>query len=166
MTQPPPVRDERIAELYAARSAWLERAVARRVRAPAATIEDACQSAWMQLARHPAVDIEGPGVLGWLITVARREAMRLAISEQADAELAPDILDRCPAPGADHGAEQRATLALLEALPARQRETVWLFATGLSYDEIARMTGDSLRTVERQLLRGRAQLRALRAAAA
>ncbi|MGZ4246591.1 MAG: RNA polymerase sigma factor [Solirubrobacteraceae bacterium] len=52
--------------------------------------------------------------------------------------------------------QQRAQLL---SLPARQRQLLGLHGAGLTYEEIAERTGDSRRTVERQLLRGRARLR-------
>ena len=52
--------------------------------------------------------------------------------------------------------EQRR--AQLLSLPARQRQLLGLHGAGLTYEEIAAHTGDSRRTVERQLLRGRARL--------
>lgn len=47
----------------------------------------------------------------------------------------------------------------LRGLTARERRLLGLQAFGFSYEEIAGLTGDSLRTVERQVLRGRAKLR-------
>ena len=42
---------------------------------------------------------------------------------------------------------------------------LWLRALGLSYGEIASLTGDTTRTVERQLLRAKGSLHRLEAAA-
>ena len=57
--------------------------------------------------------------------------------------------------------EDRERLRLMRLLPERQQRILWLHALGLSYQEIAAYTGDTTRTVERQLLRGRARIRAL-----
>jgi DNA-binding CsgD family transcriptional regulator len=45
---------------------------------------------------------------------------------------------------------------------ARQQRLVWLQAAGLSYVEMAAYTGDSVRTVERQVLRAAERVRQLR----
>lgn len=53
----------------------------------------------------------------------------------------------------------RERRAMLAALSARQRRLLALQGLGFSYEEISALTGDSRRTVERQLQRGRAALR-------
>ena len=74
-------------------------------------------------------------------------------------------------PGGRWGRASRASASLeLEELAGRrarllgvsprQRMLLGLQGLGLSYDEISAVTGDSRRTVQRQLLRGRAALRA------
>ena len=63
-------------------------------------------------------------------------------------------------PGADEVVERRDRLeSVAEVLPDRQRRLVWLQALGWSYLEMAQQTGDTPRTVERQLLRARRALR-------
>ena len=54
--------------------------------------------------------------------------------------------------------EQRARLESIRILPERQQRLVWLQGLGLSYAEMAGETGDSRRTVERQLLRAKQTL--------
>ncbi len=58
----------------------------------------------------------------------------------------------------------REALRSLAVLPPRQRRILGLFAGGRSYREIATITGDSPRTVERQLMRAKTRARDLRAA--
>ena len=70
-------RQQKIANFYTQNAANLHRAVARRVDAPAATIEDACQAAWTTLLRRPDIDLDHHG-LKWLATVAIRDAWRQA----------------------------------------------------------------------------------------
>jgi RNA polymerase sigma factor (sigma-70 family) len=53
----------------------------------------------------------------------------------------------------------REALRALAELPERQAHLLARQAAGLSYDEIAAETGDSRRTVDRQLGRARAQIR-------
>jgi DNA-directed RNA polymerase specialized sigma24 family protein len=55
--------------------------------------------------------------------------------------------------------DARAALAAVSELKPRQRQLFARQLAGLSYDEIARATGDSWRTVERQLRRARVALR-------
>ncbi len=55
--------------------------------------------------------------------------------------------------------EQRDRLSGLRTLPERQRRLIWLQGLGFSYTEMARCTGASSRTVERQLLRARRALK-------
>jgi hypothetical protein len=50
----------------------------------------------------------------------------------------------------------------LEQVPQGYRWLLMLLAVGFSYAEIARITGDSIRTVERQVLRGRRALNVAR----
>ena len=64
------------AELYLLHHDRLVRAVARVVNAPAALVEDACQTAWLILLRRQPD--RGPTLFGWLRTVAVHEAYRLS----------------------------------------------------------------------------------------
>ena len=57
--------------------------------------------------------------------------------------------------------EDREQLKLVRQLPERQQRILWLQGLGLSYEEIAAYTGDTPRTVQRQLLRGRRRIREL-----
>ena len=57
--------------------------------------------------------------------------------------------------------EMRDELGALGSLPRRQQRLLWLHAAGLTYAEMARHEGVTLRTVERQLLRGKRAARAL-----
>jgi len=54
--------------------------------------------------------------------------------------------------------EQRERLAYIRQLPERQQRLVWLHAAGLTYAEIAVHEQCTVRTVERQLLRGKHRL--------
>ncbi len=128
-----------------------------------ANIEDAYALAWLQLVSyHP--DLEDP--LTWLTTVAVREAVKLErrsrrtrplirsdtgqelalVDRRLELELREELLD---------------TAATLTAagLSERQRRILGLLIAGYSYAEISIRTGDSLRTVERQLQKARAAMR-------
>src|SRR3954470_14753985 len=73
------------AELYLRHHERLVRAVARVVNAPAALVEDACQTAWLVLLRRQPD--RGPTLFGWLRTVAVHEAYRLSREERRHARL-------------------------------------------------------------------------------
>ena len=157
-----------LGELFVALSPRLERIVRLDVRAPSALIEDACQLAWGRLIHHRH-RVHRETVLQWLATTATREALLLlrrqsryhslegTVERRGEAAL-PD-----PAPGVDEVFEQRQRLEQLEILPQRQQQMVWLQGLGYSYAEIGAITGATLRTVERQLLRAKEKLRALEA---
>lgn len=55
--------------------------------------------------------------------------------------------------------EVRAALARVAELCPRERELFTLQVLGLSYREIAAVTGDSVRTVDRQLRRAHQRIR-------
>lgn len=154
------------AELYRRHHRDLVRSVARSVNASHELIEDACQTAWLILLhRQPDRD----RVFGWLRTVAIHEAYRLSGVERQDARLdAPVSSDAAilghervqdPRACLDRQLEARLVLARVAELQPRQRRLFALQIAGLSYAEMAAVTGDSVRTVDRQLRRAHARVR-------
>ena len=156
------------AELYRLHHERLERVVRRCVGGSHALIEDACSFAWLQLlAKQPE---RGPDLFGWLCTVAIHEGYRLSRLERRQdrldvgagrgdgtllrAELVED-LRAC----LERQQEARAALGRVGELCPRQRELCALQVAGLSYREIADLTGDSTRTVDRQLTRAHERVR-------
>jgi RNA polymerase sigma factor (sigma-70 family) len=129
-----------------------------------ANIEDACMFAWAALLDR---ELEYPdAVCGWLYTVAVREAIKLArrsrgtvaIPERENGEVLEPADPRDPI---------RTREALIDAaavvraagLTGRQARILGLQVLGFSYQEIAAVhTGDSQRTVERQILGARRKL--------
>jgi RNA polymerase sigma factor (sigma-70 family) len=109
--------------------------------------------------------VVGGGELGWLSTTATRAALRLLRAEgRADSyeEPPPPIhLDefRVPVPDPERSLEVRERLAEIKRLPVRQQRLVLLHGFGYEYDEIAAVTGETRRTIARQLTRARRQLR-------
>lgn len=162
-----------IALFYRREAASLQRAVARSVAAPAATVEDACSYAWCQLLRREEIEL-GPGGFWWLYVVAKREVFRLSGRARREepagdagelpgraALLVEDVSDTV-----QRRADHDARVQLLATLGDRKRRMLVLQAAGFSYEEIAQVCGDSLRTVERQLVRGKRGLAQAQAAKA
>jgi RNA polymerase sigma factor (sigma-70 family) len=155
-------RDQELGQFFVRYAAQLRRSIAGNVTAPTAVIEDACAFAWLQLARYPHVELTHRGY-SWLYRVALREAWRLA-REERRGSLTDEKSEAAyfEAPGAAdvaQDAEHRELLALTKQLPERKRRILLLHALGYHYDEIAHLTGDTVRTVDRQRARAKELLR-------
>jgi RNA polymerase sigma factor (sigma-70 family) len=149
---------QEVAELYAAHAVRVRRLVHLRLTAPDAVVEDACQVAWMRLVRNRA-RVRRQTAACWLVQVASREALRLMGRGERDVPL--EDLDDDPSRAPDllaEFADRHLRLGAIERLPERQQRLVWLHGLGFSYSEISGVTGDTRRTVERQLLRARRKL--------
>ncbi|HEX4012094.1 MAG TPA: sigma-70 family RNA polymerase sigma factor [Solirubrobacteraceae bacterium] len=153
-----------VAALYADRADHVREIVRREVRTTEPVIEDACQIAWARLVDQRA-RVTRDSAIAWLATTAIHEAIRTlrrgerwcsldALLDQF--EDLPGIIGT--APSAAELAALRLRLGALRSLPDRQRRLVWLQGLGLSYSEMGAETGDSVRTVERQLGRARRRL--------
>jgi RNA polymerase sigma factor (sigma-70 family) len=155
-----------VGELYRALSGRLEKIVRLDVRAPDPVIEDACQFAWGRLVDH-ADRVGRETALSWLARTAVHEAFKLIrrddreLSLDAAVEEAGEVALWARAPGPDELFENRERLGVIRCLPERQQRLLWLHALGLSYAEMARHTGWTPRTVERQLLRAKRTVRRL-----
>jgi DNA-directed RNA polymerase specialized sigma24 family protein len=156
-------RREAIAALYAREGGRLRARVAEDLTGGRALAEDACQTAWLALLGRDDVALDAHG-LAWLRTVAVTAGARLARGRDVAAQ---PIVDRHAEQAAGEGEPDQRAVELEElrerrarfvALPSRQRRLLGLQGLGFSYEEISALTGDSLRTVQRQLLRGRGQL--------
>ena len=79
---PGEARTDQIAALYGQQARLVQRQVARRVNAPTAIIEDACQTAWERLCTHPGVEPVAPSAVKWLMVTAMREAWRRAAARE------------------------------------------------------------------------------------
>jgi RNA polymerase sigma factor (sigma-70 family) len=150
-------------ELYRLLSPRLRQIVRSDIRAPDPVIEDACQIAWSRLIRHTE-RVRREAALSWLVTTAEREAVKLArrdgheLSLDAELERTGELPFPSAAPGPPELLELRDRLAEVGRLPERQQRLIWMHAAGLTYVEIAESTGDTRRTVERQLLRAKGRL--------
>ena len=153
-----------VSELYRELQPQLVRILQSNLQPPEWVIEEACQIAWGALVECGGAVTTG-GELGWLSTTATREALRLLRRERLTRShelLLPAPVDmasfRSPAPAPDREIELRERLAEIRALPLRQQRVVMLHGFGYEYDEIAAVTGETRRTVARQLTRARQRL--------
>jgi RNA polymerase sigma factor (sigma-70 family) len=149
-----------IDQLFRVHGPQLRRVVGSDVRASRATIEDACQVAWVRLIdqRHR---VRGESALAWLTTTAVREAL-LQVADagrrdslEAMAGDSGESIGLPPDTRFAEGADARDRLRALNSLPLRQRRLMWLQGLGLSYAEMAEHERCTRRTVERQLLRAK-----------
>ncbi len=148
-----------VSGLFAEFHPRLRRIVARAVTTSQANVEDACMFAWVQLLRCAP---EREDARGWLAVTAIREAIVLHRRDLRTNAL-PDVAD--DARGSDAGElrrEARDALQQVARLPARQQRLLGLQVAGYSYTEIAALTGDSVRTVDRQLRRAHAGIQGRR----
>jgi RNA polymerase sigma factor (sigma-70 family) len=164
-------RRAEIAAFYSRQSGWLLQLVRSDLRVGRQAAEDACQTAWVALLRRDDVPLDARGI-AWMRAVARTTGYRATRGRETpvgslQATARHTETGEFPEPASEGGDpleraiereryEQRRSQML--GLPARQRQLLGLHAAGLTYEEIAARTGYSRRTVERQLLRGRARL--------
>jgi RNA polymerase sigma factor (sigma-70 family) len=156
--------NEDIDRLYRCLARRLEHIVRIDVHAPDALIEEACQVAWGRLLDH-SERVRRDTALAWLAATAVHEAFRLlrrgrrevSLDAVLEADADPPIQVRSPGP--DELLEQRERIATVSSLPVRQQRVVWLQALGLSYTEMASHERCSRRTIQRQVLRAREDLR-------
>jgi len=149
-------------ELCAWHARRLHAVVSATVRTSAANVDDACGFAWLQLVRHrPPAAV----TFAWLCSTAVREAIKLehrlvrSIGLDQPAEVAPD-----PAFRPEGSLELIAAGEQVRAAGLRRREArvLGLRVAGYTCDEIAELTGDSHRTIDRHLGRARRKLRDVR----
>jgi DNA-directed RNA polymerase specialized sigma24 family protein len=146
-------------ELFVQHACRLQAVVSATVRTWAANVDDACGLAWLQLVRHrpPALS-----AFAWLCTTAIREAIKL---QHRTGRLMD--LDGLAEVAADPTIGPEPSLALIAAgehiraarLRPREARVLGLRVAGYSRDEIAELTGESLRTIDRQLGRARRKVR-------
>lgn len=154
--------------LYGRLQPQLARILATNLEAPEWVIDEACQAAWSALLAH-APELAAGRELGWLSTTATRTALRILRRERyADPhdELPEPVMladRRAAEPGPERAVELRERLAEIKRLPVRQQRVLMLHGFGYEYEEIAAFTGDSRRTVMRQLSRARQRLGSLEA---
>ncbi len=133
---------------------------------------DATQEAFLSAYRH-INQYRGGSFRGWLLRITtnccydefrqrQRIPQSISLDQAKEEDAAPDPPDQDPTPeeAALQGDLQRHLQAGLATLPYEQRVVVVLSdVQGMSYEEIAEVTGTSLGTVKSRLSRGRAHLR-------
>ena len=167
---PTTARAQEIAAFYARYASRLQRIVSAKVNAPAQTIEDACQSAWVTLLRREDVTLDERGA-AWLATVAIHEGWRLTRRGEVPAAAMRPGMPESPGLAADEPTADEQALARIEhakrvadlrTLKESERRALYLKALGYSYNEICDLTAASYTAVNRRLSEGRARLRALK----
>ena len=155
-----------VAELYA-RSAGLVRGqVCSEVTASDAVIDDACQFAWTRLLHHRH-RVGRDRAVSWVLATALHEVFKLVRRDSHDLSLEElmeetgDLRLNRAAPAPEEAVGARLRLELLRELPERQERLIWLRGLGFSYPEMATEADVTVRTVERQLMKARRNLRVL-----
>jgi RNA polymerase sigma factor (sigma-70 family) len=154
-------RDEEAFELLVWRHAGMVLRACRSVLRDHHAAEDACQAAFLALARQAAAVGRRGTVAGWLYRVARRIAVRAARCRADHPSATPAGLDRLPGPdpAAGGGPDPDAVRLLfdeLERLPEKYRAPVVLcFLDGLSYADAARRLGWPVGTVAGRVARAK-----------
>jgi RNA polymerase sigma-70 factor (ECF subfamily) len=125
-----------------------------------ASPEDVVQEAFLKLVREPVLPAN---VVGWLYRVVRNGAISAARSASRRVRRQAEVAARRPRwfeATAEQGIDAEEAASALEQLPPEQRETlvarVW---GGLSFQEIAELTGTSVSTAHRRYQAGLRTLR-------
>jgi RNA polymerase sigma factor (sigma-70 family) len=164
-------RAEEIARFYEHHAERLRRAITAKTSGlDAGIVDDACSYAWEKLLQRPDIDLDHKNAYWWVHKVALRQAWDFGRRQQRERSSGgmngadedrpepisqgEDILD-VVAEHVDHTTIRR----LLGELHWRERRELLLYAHGLSYEEIAQVTGTSYTAVNRWLARGKKKLR-------
>jgi RNA polymerase sigma factor (sigma-70 family) len=145
----------------------LVHSVISRYRMSPADAADVNQTVWLRLVEHLA-DLREPAALpGWLVTTARREALRLLEARNRSLPVDPAaatldaVDDEDVAESLIRDERARALRAALDELPAARRELLALLSTDppTPYDEISRRLGIPVGSIGPTRARALAQLR-------
>jgi RNA polymerase sigma-70 factor (ECF subfamily) len=126
--------------------------------------DDLLQDVWLDVLRHLPRLADPQAFRAWVYRIARDKAFGLLRRAQRAEQPLGDT--DVPDDSVDNGGfdEEDATRihAALDRLPAEQREVLVLrFVEAMTYDEIARATGQPLGTVRSRLFYGKQALRKL-----
>lgn len=128
--------------------------------------DDVVQEVFLALFDHVARGRDRSNLRGWIFRVAHNLAVRHRAREARRRRLRSlleprSVFDSTPTPEDRYldGQRQARLLAVVDALPARDRRCLQLRAEGLRYREISRVLGISLGSVANSLARALARLR-------
>jgi len=114
---------------------------------------DVVQETFLKLCRTPATEVKGHEA-AWLYTVCRRAALDVKRKERRMTLMTEESAAAIPGESTDPLAALEQTestaevMQMLERLPENQKEAITLkFGHGLSYKEIAEITGHSISNV-------------------
>ena len=155
--------DENAFALLLKRHGPMVRAVCRRLLHQASDIDDAFQTVFLILACRARSIQQRQSLAGWLHGVAYHTAQRACRDAIRRRRHEQQVMPGCSIDPAQEAAWQDVCLVLdqeLARLPEKQRAALVLcHLQGHTCEEAARQLGQSLRTLERRLEQGRAQLR-------
>ncbi len=130
--------------------------VIRQYRLAPAHVDDVAQTVWLRLVEHLGELREPEALPGWIVTTARREAVRLITAERRSAPMDPQagldavLTEARGGRSAENALDEellaaerhQALLAGLAELPARQRQLLLLLLADppLSYQQISEQT--------------------------
>jgi RNA polymerase sigma factor (sigma-70 family) len=148
-------------ELFAHYHQVLRRNVRAIVNTSDENIEDACMFAWTKFLSWEFEHVEV--AYSWLRTAAVREAIKLERRSRRTSQLETrggpvEFVDPRDQLRLSQLLAQAGDVVRAAGLSPRQTQMIALQMLGRTYDEIAAQTGDSRRTVERQILRARDKL--------
>lgn len=123
--------------------------------------EDVVQDAFVALYEHLLARKDRTNLRGWLFRVAHNQALKQRRQQQSRLARAKVIEAARHTPGAGQDPEralilherQRQVVAVIRALPDRDRRCLRLRAAGLPYRDIARVLGISLGAVAKSVAR-------------
>ncbi len=132
--------------------------------------DDVVQEAFLALFRHLCRGGGTENLRGWLVQVCYRQALkqraRLARRQQLECavdEPGRNVVDPAADPESSAVAkqQQRRLQAVLQALPERDRQCLWMRAEGVTYREISAALGISLGGVAKAVARATRRLTAV-----
>ncbi len=100
---------------------------------------DVCQDAWLDLLRRPCALRDESSLRAWLITTARRRALRLIARNRRETAMPRPAPQPTPEADVVRTERDRALWTAVDKLPEGYRRLAWLLAhrPDLSYAELA-----------------------------
>lgn len=127
---------------------------------PIADGEDIVQETFLSLFHHLGQEKPRDNLHGWIFRVGRNLALKRLMRNGRETAAMPNEVDRAPNPeeSAAWNAQRMRLLAIVRALPERDRQCLFLRAEGLRYREIAEALDMSLGAVAASLSRSLGKL--------